>query len=101
MLHGRRAWYMHRLFAGLELARMPPALALRQLRALRSAWPVLERGRRVGGQAGGRPQERMVCRAPAPAFPRHLSRYTTSMVIQYGAISALSHALYSAAAIGV
>ena len=80
MLHVRRAWYMNRLFAGLELARMPPALALRQLRALRSARPVLERGRRVGGQAGGRPQERMVRRAPAPAFPRHLSRYTTSMV---------------------
>ena len=34
---------------GMELARLPPALALRQLRALRSARPVLERGRRVGG----------------------------------------------------
>ena len=45
---------------GLELARLPPALALRQLRALRTTRPVLERGRRVGGQAGGRPQERMV-----------------------------------------
>ena len=91
-LHGRRAWYMHRLFAGLELARVPPALALRQLRALRSAWPVLERGRRVGGQAGGRPQERMV---------RH-TLYNIPHVEQWCAMSV--HCLpmpYTAALLGV
>ena len=49
---------------GLELAQLSPALALRQLCALRTARTVHRRHRRVGGQGGGRPQERLVCHAP-------------------------------------
>ena len=47
-LHGVYLWYIASPL-GLELARVPPALALRQLCALRTAQPVHRRGRRVGG----------------------------------------------------